>query len=353
MKISSLIVALLISNNLIAQIDSSKKLSFSVYGEFYYSYDFSEPSNHEKSSFLYNHKRHNEFNANLLLLKGSYFEKKYRANMALMAGNYAQYNLSAEPNWAQYIYEASIGLKLSQKRNIWLDVGIFPSHIGFESAISADCWTLTRSLLAENSPYYESGVKASYISVNDRIFISALLLNGWQRIRRPDFIQTPSFGTQTTYRPSAKLSLNYSNFLGTDKADSLNTFRHFHNFYAQYEPSSRFGVIVGFDMGFEKAGGSLFKNWYAPVIIIRQRMGKKTNLALRSEYYSDINQVIIQTGTQNGFQTLGISTNLDYDIHKNFRFRMEGKLFHSKDQLFTNNKSNNNFSLTSNLTFKL
>ncbi|MBK8628485.1 MAG: outer membrane beta-barrel protein [Saprospiraceae bacterium] len=28
-----------------------------------------------------------------------------------------------------------------------MDAGIFPSHIGFESAISADNWTLTRSLL--------------------------------------------------------------------------------------------------------------------------------------------------------------------------------------------------------------
>jgi hypothetical protein len=56
-----------------------------------------------------------------------------------MAGNYSQYNLSAEPTWAQFIYEANIGLKSSNKTNIWIDAGILPSHIGFESAISADC----------------------------------------------------------------------------------------------------------------------------------------------------------------------------------------------------------------------
>jgi hypothetical protein len=79
-----------------------------------------------------------------------------------MIGNYAQYNLLTEPTWAQFIYEANVGFKISRKQNVWLDAGIMPSHIGFESAVSADCWTLTRSILAENSPYYETGVKISY-----------------------------------------------------------------------------------------------------------------------------------------------------------------------------------------------
>ena len=81
-----------------------------------------------------------------------------------MLGNYAQYNLSAETNWAQFIYNANIGIKLSKKNNLWLDAGLMPSHIGAESAISDDCWSLTRSLSAENSPYYETGIKLNYTS---------------------------------------------------------------------------------------------------------------------------------------------------------------------------------------------
>ena len=77
-----------------AQSDSSKKLSFSAYGELYYSYDFAKPINHEKSDFIYNHKRANEFNVNLLLAKVNYTDKNTRANLALMAGNYAEYNLA-------------------------------------------------------------------------------------------------------------------------------------------------------------------------------------------------------------------------------------------------------------------
>ncbi|MBK7226443.1 MAG: porin [Saprospiraceae bacterium] len=203
-----------------AQIDSSSKLSFSGYGELYYSYDFSKPENHEKSSFLYNHKRHNEINANLILLKSNYSSINTRANLGIMFGNYAQYNLSSEPSWAKLIYEANIGVKLSKSKSLWLDAGIMPSHIGFESAISADCWTLTRSLLAENSPYYETGVKLSYTNKKEDLNIALLALNGWQKIQRPDGIKRPSFGLQLNLKPTSKFSLNYSNFLGSDSLDS-------------------------------------------------------------------------------------------------------------------------------------
>jgi murein tripeptide amidase MpaA len=159
MKYCALLFILSLPFQSFSQNDSLKKLTMSGYGELYYSYDFSNPQNHEKENFLYNHKRHNEVNVNLLYVKASYLENNYRANLGFMAGNYAQYNLATEPDWAQFIYEANIGWKVSKKQNIWLDAGIMPSHIGFESAVSADCWTLTRSLLAENSPYYESGIK--------------------------------------------------------------------------------------------------------------------------------------------------------------------------------------------------
>ncbi len=351
MKFRVLILILLLANNIFAQKDTINKLTYSAYGELYYSYDFSDPSNHEKSNFLYNHKRHNELNANLLLVKANYLDKIYRANIGLMVGNYPQYNLRSEPNWAQFIYEANIGLKLSDKKNIWLDAGTFPSHIGFESTISADCWTLTRSLLAENSPYYETGLKLSYTSKNEKLFLSALVLNGWQRIRKPDFIQRPSFGIQATYKPTSKLIFNYSNFFGTNKPDSLHSFRHFHNFYLQFEPTNKFGIIAGFDIGFEKILSNKYNNWYSPVIILRQRISKKTIVALRAEYYTDRKEIIIETGTINGFQTFGLSSNLDYEISDKIKFRIEGKLYNSKDKIF--NSSTNNNSLTTNLTINL
>jgi len=154
-----LICFLFVSVDSIGQKDSSKKFTFSGYGELYYSYDFSKPINFEKPDYNYNYKKHNQLNVNLAYVKASYQTNRFRSNLAIMAGNYVTYNLSNEPNWARPIFEANIGYKIFKQHNLWVDAGIMPSHLGFESAVGGDCWTLTRSILAENSPYFETGVR--------------------------------------------------------------------------------------------------------------------------------------------------------------------------------------------------
>ena len=113
-----------------------------------------------------------------------------------MTGTYANSNLAAEPGVLKNIFEANAGVKISKKKKLWIDAGIFESHIGFESAIGKNCWNLTRSISADNSPYYESGIKLSYTSDNEKWFLSGLILNGWQRIQRVNGNNTPAFGHQ-------------------------------------------------------------------------------------------------------------------------------------------------------------
>ena len=56
-----------------AQIDTSKSnLAFTGYVEAYYGYDFNEPADHSRPSFIYSHNRHNEFNLNLGFIKAGY-----------------------------------------------------------------------------------------------------------------------------------------------------------------------------------------------------------------------------------------------------------------------------------------
>ncbi|HJW31204.1 MAG TPA: outer membrane beta-barrel protein, partial [Saprospiraceae bacterium] len=180
-----------------AQVDTSaSSLRFTGYAEVYYTYDFNQPDDHNRPSFIYSHNRHNEFNLNLGFVKTSYSSDRVRANVALAAGTYMNANYASEPGVLKNIYEANGGIKLAKMKNIWLDAGIFASHIGFESAISKDCWGLTRSILADNTPYYESGAKLTYVTDNSKWLFSGLVLNGWQHIQRPDDNNTLAFGTQ-------------------------------------------------------------------------------------------------------------------------------------------------------------
>src|SRR6478752_3177769 len=139
-----------------AQEKEPNPITFSGYIDTYYSYDFGNPDNHTRPGIFYNYNRHNEVNLNLGLLKVNYTKDNVRGNFGLMAGTYPQYNMVVEQGLLKNVYEANVGVKLSSKNNLWVDAGVMPAHIGFESAIGKDCMTLTRSLAAEHTPYYEA-----------------------------------------------------------------------------------------------------------------------------------------------------------------------------------------------------
>lgn len=332
-------------------------LVLSGYVEAYYAHDFTAPKvAPERPGFLYNHGRNREVNINLAYAKLSYADGPVRANLALQAGTYAQYNYAAEQELVKTILEANAGVKLSKTGLLWFDAGIFTSHIGFESAISKDCWTLTRSLMAENSPYYLAGAKVTYNSPNNRWTVLGMVANGWQRIRKVPGRGGMAFSGQVQYRPNTRVTLNWSSFLGSDRPDSLRQGRFFNNFYAILNPTNRLGVILGFDIGMEQkpfarqAGERVagYNVWLSPALIARYQITDKTYAAGRIEYYDDNRAVIIGIP---GFQTWGYSLNYDYAIWPNALWRIEGKVYQSRTAIFEskNGLTPTNVSLTTSL----
>lgn len=322
-----------------AQNDSiNKPLTIGGYAEVYYTADFNNPKKNNRPGFVYSHNRNNEVNVNLAYIKTAYNTENVRANLALAVGTYMNANYAAEQGVMKNVYEANAGLKISKKHNLWIDAGVFPSHLGFESAVGKDNWTLTRSLFADNSPYFETGAKISYTSESGKWFLSGLVLNGWQRIQRVDGNSTPAFGHQLIFKPNEKLTINSSSFIGNDKPDSIRQMRYFHNLYAVYQINKKFGLTAGFDIGAEqKAKGSdQYTIWYTPVLIAKYNATDKLSFTARGEYYQDEKEVIISTGTENGFKTFGYSFNADYQIFPNLVWRTEIRNLSSKDAIFMN-----------------
>ncbi len=331
---------LMFSIGMQAQTDNStKSLNLSGYLEAYYTYDFGQPENGNRPPFVYSHNRHNEFNLNLGFLKAAYNTEHVRANLALAAGTYMNANYAAEPGVLKNVYEANAGVKLSRNKNLWLDAGIFGSHIGFESAVSKDCWTLTRSIMADNTPYYEAGAKLTFTTDNGQWLFSILALNGWQRITRVEGNSMLSWGTQVQYKPSDKFLLNYSTFIGTDKPDSARLIRVLNNVYGIFSITDELGLTLGVDIGTEEKNisGNGLNTWYSPIGILKYNISEHWAVAARVEYYNDASGVIIATGTPNGFQTIGYSLNVDYSPAKNVLVRLEARQWNSKDEIFIKN----------------
>ncbi|WP_026977670.1 porin [Flavobacterium tegetincola] len=357
-KISLAALTFCFSAVVFAQEDQPKNpFTISGYAETYFQYDANNPDNNTRPGFIYSHNRNNEVSLNLGFVKANYETEKVRANLALAAGSYMNANYAAEPGVLKNIYEANVGFKVGKSQNLWITAGILPSHIGYESAVGADCFTLTRSIMAENSPYFEAGAKITYISPSGQWELTGLYLNGWQRIQRVDGNTTPGFGHQIVYRPSSKFSLNSSSFIGNDKPDDLRQKRYFHDFYVAFDLTSKVKLLAGFDMGWEQAAPQSddFNKWCAASVMAQLMATEKLNFALRGEYYQDKKGVIIATGTQNGFETYGISLNADYKITPNLMWRTEVKNYSSEDAIFAKNTaeiSDNSFSVVTSLAIK-
>lgn len=299
-----------------------QKWTAECYLESYFSWAPRSESSSEKPENFFNHKMNNQpaINAAIGILRWN--DGQARAALGIIAGHYSKYNMAIEPGILQHVYEATVGFKLSAKNEFWLDAGVFNSHIGNEGVIGSDCWTLTRSIVAENSPYYESGLRLSYQQPSGKWNATLFLLNSWQRIARPAYQINPSYGFQFQYCFSEQNKMVYNAFFGSARPDSENVKRWYQNIYGIYYLSSKLAFCLSTDLGIDFQHKSA-ASWFSPVVSLRYRVGKKCWFALRAEYFNDPERVIILDPEKERTSMAGISVNADWAIRKGVLLRAE------------------------------
>ncbi|MCU0359000.1 MAG: porin [Cyclobacteriaceae bacterium] len=336
--------------NLFAQADtvlSSNRWTFSGAADFFYAYDFNRPTTYYRQPFLYNHNRHDEVNLNHGFARLTYQGNRIKTNVALHAGTYVLDNYANEPDVLKFIFEANVRVLLDEQRTWWIEAGILPSHIGFESAVSMDNATLTRSLLADNSPYYMTGIVAGH-ALTDRLEANIMMLTGWQTITMVSGSTLPAWGSKVSYTIPDGITINWSTFVGTVEPDALRTMRYFSNLYAILPLGDSWKLITGFDIGWQQREkfSNDYDTWYSAVMIMRYAMNPQWAMALRGEYYADKAEVIIENPTGDGFNTFGVSLNLDYHPVPTLYCRLEGRLLNNRELYFLRDgfpESNNPF----------
>ncbi|UOQ97292.1 porin [Hymenobacter sp. 5317J-9] len=300
----------------------------------YYGYDIKYANGNNRQFFLYSHNRQNEFAINQALLGVRYDDGKVRGALGLHAGTYVSANYANEDVVLRHVYEAYAGFR--PFANAWLDAGIFGSHIGFESAISKDNWTLTRSIMAENSPYFESGVRFTY-EVGPKLTLTGVVLNGWQNIRETN--QAKALGTQIQWKPSDKVLVNSSTFYGNEQPEGAPVARrYFHNFFVTYAPAEQLNLALVFDVGKQQSAAAGYDTWHSAAAFVKYRLAEKLSGTLRGEYYYAERGVLIQSikpeATDADFRVAGGSLNLDYAPASNVVCRVEGRYLNGINGLF-------------------
>ncbi len=315
-----------------------KEVQFGGFLDTYYGFDFNEPSSDR--NFTTQAIRHNEFALNLAYLEARIERERVHGRLALQAGTSVYANYSGERRYGtgnsqladilQHVQEAYGGYRVNEQT--WIDAGIFFSHIGAEGFISKDNWNYTRSLGADFSPYYQTGMRLNH-QWNPQWLASLQVLNGWQNL-----IETngdKALGMQLAYAPSDRWSLTYNNFIGREQE-----LRIFNQIILKVKISRNWSLAFSSDLGMQKKGpGMGYSLWYVETLLTQLRLSDTIAVGGRIEYFHDQDQVIVSTQTPSGFQTYGASINLDWQPETYFLARAELRSLVSRDSIFASSST--------------
>ncbi len=328
-----------------APTDSTPKLSVGGFVDGYFAWDFGRPVTLDRAfvggvPFTTQPSRHNEFNINLAFVEVKLDAPHYRGRVALQAGTSVQSNYAGEPtngtisgpSLSRTIQEAVVGVKLAD--NLWVDGGIFYSHMGMESWASRDNLTYTRSLVGDYSPYYQSGVKLTY-AATPKLTAQLDVVNGWQNISENN--TGKGAGVRLDYAADSATTLSYYNFFSNESGSRLRTF----NGVGAKRTVGPVTLLGEFDFGTQKrdrvAGGSA--RWFGWTAVAKVQAVSTVAFVLRAEGYSDKEQVIITTGrldaiTNPAFRAVGGSAGIDVTPYPRVSFRTELRGWRNHDVIF-------------------
>jgi hypothetical protein len=307
--------------------DTTAHVTLGGFVDGYYAYDFGRPPGRTRA-FTTQAAQHDELAVNLAFVEARYSATRVRARIALQAGTSVQANYAAEPdslagttNFLPLVQEATAGFQAAP--SLWIDGGIFLSHIGSEGWISSDNPTYTRSLVAEYSPYYEAGVKATW-QATPALVAQFDVVNGWQNITENN--GGKAAGVRLDLAASPRVTLSYANFVGREASAATGEqgTRIYNDVSAKWTAGT--SVVIGtVDVGTE--GGD---TWYGASLVGRTPVTPKVMVNGRVERFDDSEGVVAP-----GLRTWGASAGVDVSPVPNVFWRTELRsLFGAQDAVF-------------------
>ena len=351
-RIASLVSAALIAaatpHLLVAQAaatDTTPKISFGAFVDGYYAYDFGRPPSFDRSFaggtvFSTQPSRHNEFNVNLAFVELKLDAPHYRGRIALQTGTSVQSNYAGEPtngtvsgsSLSRLIQEAVVGIRLTE--NVWADAGVFYSNAGMEAWASRDNPTYTRSLVADYSPYYSSGVKVTW-NATKKLTARFDIVNGWQNISENN--SGKGAGLRLDYAATASSTLSYYNLFSDEAGSRLRTF----NGVGIKRTTGNLTTLGEFDVGTQAkpVGQNGQSTWYGWTAVARVQTTPIVAIVIRAEGYVDKDQVLIVTGGYRGasnpaFNGVGGSVGVDVTPYPRIAWRNELRGLHNNAAVF-------------------
>lgn len=271
--------------------------------------------------------RNHAFSLNMVQLSGHYRNDRLRAAFTLHYGDIPDAAWSPVYNMVQ---EANAGLRLLPK--VWLDAGLFRTHLGFESIQPRENITTSIATTTYFEPYYLSGAKLS-VQLSNKLTVQANVFNGFNT-----FIETnhnKAVGFSAVYEFTRNFIATYNNlYCDESKIGERSRNRLYHNFYLAYR-SPRWDIGAEYNFGSQQhsklndSNATAYMMSALAAIKYKMKQGRYAVYA-RGEIFEDSDEIL--TGpVENanhalvGINLWGVTAGLEYKPLPNSYIRLEGR----------------------------
>ncbi len=259
--------------------------------------------------------RNNEFNLNTAQMTVSTEQEMYRGRFTMQYGTIP---ISSWSGGYLNIQEANLGFRPAadlggEGNNIWIDGGIFLTHIGNELLLPRENWLSTLALVTMFEPFYQSGVKVGY-NWGEMFSGELHVLNSYGTIE--DNNADKSLGWLLSYNPMDNLGLSWAGLVGNEQdAGATAQLRLYNNVNLNYQILDQFGVRGQIDVANE--AGNLY---YGAQLSARYDIFDQFGVTVRGETIQDPQGIL----TDN-LQGYGITLGLEYKPTEKSFVRLEGR----------------------------
>jgi len=268
--------------------------------------------------------RHNEFNLNTAQMTVSTDKDWYRGRTTLQFGTIP---VSSWFGGYLNIQEANLGFKLAsdlgaEGNELWVDGGIFLTHIGNELLLPRYNALSTLALVTMFEPFYQSGVKLAY-NWGDMLTAELHVMNGYGIIEDNNSAKT--VGWLIGYSPLENLGVSWAAVVG-DEADAgdPSSVRFYNNFNVNYQALKELAIKAQVDLSTQTAT----QFYYGAQATVRYDFlwdevqdFPILGASLRGETIQDPGNML----TGDSLQGYGVTLGLEYKPTSNSFVRAEGR----------------------------